>query len=170
MLSVWSLVESSPNGVDFNEGVKHLSEFRYKESPEIQLQDNDILIAKDGDIGRIGFIKKLLHPATVNSHVAVVRIKNKKIEPEFLYWFMKSITFQTYCKSYTTGTTVPLLTQKDLKNSQIIIPPIDEQKKIVNVLSIVDARLLKLQSKKNSLKSLKKGLMQKLLTGQILVN
>ena len=139
MLSVWSLIGNILYGIDYNVGIKRLSKFRYDESPEIQLKDEDVLVAKDGDIGRIGFVKKLPEHSTVNSHVVIVRIKNKQMHPEYLYHYMKFHPFQTYCKSYTSGTTVPLFTQKDLRNALIISPQIDEQQKIASILSGVDA-------------------------------
>jgi len=169
MLSVWSLVETAPYGVDYKEGINRLSEFRYEESPEIKLQDSDVLVAKDGDIGRIGFVKKLPEPATVNSHVVVVRVFDKSVNPEFLYWYMKAKPFQTYCIAFTSGTTVPLLTQKDLKNTKIPIPPLPEQEKISLILSNFATKIHSLEQKKSKLEALKKGLMQKLLTGQIRV-
>jgi len=139
MLSVWSLVENSPYGIDFAQSVKKLTQFRYDESPEIQLHNDDVLVAKDGDIGRIGFIKKLSEPATVNSHVVIVRTNHKSINPEFLYWFLKSKPFQTYCKAFTSGTTVPLFTQKDLRNFTISLPMLSEQARIASILSGIDA-------------------------------
>ena len=169
MLSVWSLIGNILYGIDYNVGIKRLSKFRYDESPEIQLKDEDVLVAKDGDIGRIGFVKKLPEHSTVNSHVVIVRIKNKQMHPEYLYHYMKFHPFQAYCKSYTSGTTVPLFTQKDLRNALIISPQIDEQQKIASILSGVDAYIQKNQQYKERLEKLKKGLMQKLLTGQIRV-
>jgi type I restriction enzyme S subunit len=49
------------------------------------------------------------------------------------------------------------------------IPPIKEQQKIASILSNVDSQIQKQQEYKSKLESLKKGLMQKLLTGQIRV-
>jgi|APSaa5957512535_1039671.scaffolds.fasta_scaffold49134_2 type I restriction enzyme, S subunit len=169
MLSVWSLVETASFGINYTEGIKRLSKFRYDESPEIQLQNNDILIAKDGDIGRIGYIKNLPEPATVNSHVVPVRVTDKIINPEFLYWFFKSKPFQTYCKAFTSGTTIPLFTQKDLRNCIIPIPKKEEQDKIVIVLSNIDAQIDSQTQYKEKLEQLKKSLMQKLLTGEVRV-
>ncbi len=169
MLSVWSLVDTVPYGVDYREGVNRLSEFRYEESPEIKLQISDVLVAKDGDIGRIGFVKKLPESTTVNSHVVVVRVLDKSVNPEFLYWYMNAKPFQTYCVAFTSGTTVPLLTQKDLRNTNIPIPPINEQEKISLILSNNSSKIHSLQQRKSKLETLKNGLMQKLLTGQIRV-
>jgi type I restriction enzyme S subunit len=80
MLSVWSLIDDFPYGVDYSSGVKRLSEFRYNESPEIKLQNGDVLLAKDGDIGRTGYVSSLKEPTTVNSHVVVIRAKSSNRE------------------------------------------------------------------------------------------
>ena len=50
------------------------------------------------------------------------------------------------------------------------VPPLEEQKKIASILSSVDAKLKKEEEYKAKLERLKKGLMQKLLTGEIRVN
>ena len=53
---------------------------------------------------------------------------------------------------------------------KIPIPPIEEQNKICSILSSVDAKIKKEKEYKAKLERLKKGLMQKLLTGEIRVN
>lgn len=164
MLSVWSLIDQATYGVDYEIGTRRLSKFRYEESPEIQLQNNDVLLAKDGDIGRVGFVKKLPELSTVNSHVVVIRVTNSIIYPEYLYWYMKSKSFQTYCIAFTSGTTVPLFTQKDLRNAIIPIPSIPEQQKITSILSNVDSLIQQIQKKIEHIQKLKIGLVQKLLT------
>jgi type I restriction enzyme S subunit len=169
MLSVWSLIDNDAYGVDYSAGVNRLSKFRYDESPEIKLQNGDVLLAKDGDIGRVGYVKSLLEPSTVNSHVVVVRTKSNEIESEFLYWYMNSHPFQAYCKSMTSGTTVPLLSQSNIRDAIIPIPIMIEQKTICSFLYSFSNIIYKYKNYKNNLKGLKKGLMQKLLTGKIRV-
>jgi len=159
MLSVWSLVENSLYGVDYSVGVKRLSQFRYEESPEIKLQDGDVLVTKDGDIGR-----NLPEPSTVNSHVVVVRTKNQSIENQFLYWYLKAKFFQTYCVALTSGTTVPLLSQKNLKDAVLILPSSSEQQKIASILSNIDSLIQQTEKLIEKTKIIKKGLMQTLFT------
>src|SRR5438128_8644038 len=51
-----------PNGrIDFTE-TDHLSRERYDESPEIQLRQNDILLTKDGTVGKVGMVDSLPGP------------------------------------------------------------------------------------------------------------
>ena len=169
MLSVWSLIDNDPYGVDYTAGVNRLSRFRYDESPEIKLQNGDVLLAKDGDIGKIGYIKDLPEPSTVNSHIVVVRTRSNEIDSEFLYWYMNAHPFQSYCKSLTSGTTVPLLSQSNIRKAKIPVPSLKEQKIICSVLYTFSNIIYKNKIYKNKIKDLKKGLMQQLLTGKIRV-
>ena len=50
-----------------------ISEERYEESPEIMLQEGDILISKDGTLGKIGYVKNLPFKCTVASGIFVLR-------------------------------------------------------------------------------------------------
>lgn len=164
MLSVWSLVDNQQYGIDYNAGVNRLSMSRYEESPEIKLKSGDVIVAKDGDIGRIGYVKNLPGPTTVNSHVVVVRTFNDLVDSEYLFWYFKSKPFQQFCKAHTSGTTVPLLSQKYLKQALIPIPSIIEQHQVSSVLSMVDELIQKTEQIIQRTHSLKKGLIQTIFT------
>ena len=56
-----------------------------------------------------------------------------------------------------------------LKKLSLAIPPLEEQKQIAEILSTVDKKLENLKDKKQFFEELKKGLMQKLLTGEVRV-
>ena len=57
-------------GTDFNAGEVqwdtcwHVDEWRYKQDSNIQLRINDVLVTKDGTIGKVGYVDKLPKPAT----------------------------------------------------------------------------------------------------------
>jgi type I restriction enzyme S subunit len=68
------------------------------------------------------------------------------------------------------GTSINGILRKDLLKHEIQIPTIIEQQKIAAVLSACDKEIDLLTQKLNALKTQKKGLMQKLLTGQVRVN
>ena len=63
----------------------------------------------------------------------------------------------------------PKITQSTLGKLEINYPDQKEQQKIVSILSNVDTQIQKEKLHKSNLERLKKGLMQKLLTGQIRV-
>ena len=58
---------------------------------------------------------------------------------------------------------------KLIRELSIPLPPISEQKQIAEILSNIDSQINEEKLNKKNLELLKKGLMQKLLTGQIRV-
>jgi len=116
--------------VDFSE-VNHISTERYVESPEIQLKNDDIILVKDGSgIGKIGIIKNLPSEATVNSSLLLIR-PSKIIVPEFLLFLLSGPAMQRIVKERITGSATPHLFQRDIKEFEILIPPLAEQHEIV---------------------------------------
>src|SRR5579862_7201650 len=77
------------------EECQHVTEARYVESPEIKLKEQDILMTKDGTIGKLAFVDKLPSEATVASHIHVIRKNKDTIVPRFLFYFFESPTFQS---------------------------------------------------------------------------
>ncbi|MFX3789261.1 restriction endonuclease subunit S, partial [Streptococcus suis] len=61
------------------------------------------------------------------------------------------------------------LTTQIMREFSFPLPPIDEQKKIVEILTSVDEKIYKEKETLNSLQSIKKGLMQILLAGKVRV-
>jgi type I restriction enzyme S subunit len=119
----------------------HVTEGRYKESPEIMLRESDILMTKDGTIGKLAYIKSLPNKATVASHIHVIRKNSDKILPQFLFYFFKSPIFQNLVESKISGSVVPALTQKDINSTEFPLPPIPEQQHIAKILSDLDSKI-----------------------------
>lgn len=101
----------------------------------------------------------------VNNHAHVLSPRPEVVDHEYLQNFLN---FRRY-ENYLTFTAQPKLTQREMEKILIMLPPIDEQRKIASVLSSVDNKIKSEQAHKQWLNKIKKGLMQKLLTGQIRV-
>jgi len=122
--------------VDFRDAL-HISKERYDESPEIQLKENDILLAKDGaGIGKIGIIRSLNQPATVNSSLLLIRSLEAFV-PKYLFYFLSGPDLQKIVKERITGSATPHLFQKDIKKFKLSIPPLEEQDEIVRRIEIM---------------------------------
>ena len=106
--------------------------------------------------------------ATTNQSIVGITTKKKILDEEYLWWYMQS---QYYLlRNFAHGTQQPGLNLDIIKKFKIVIPTnILEQQKIASILSEVDAYIQSNQQYKEKLIKLKKGLMQKLLTGQIRV-
>ena len=104
---------------------------RYNESQEIMLQENDILLAKDGaGIGKIGIVKNLTTQATVNSSLLVIRSLEAFLA-KYLFYFLSGPELQNIAKERITGSATPHLFQKDIKKFILSVPPLEEQHEIV---------------------------------------
>ncbi len=109
----------------------HISEERFEESPEIKIVNNDILLCKDGaGIGKIGIVKGLKEKASINSSLLLVRA-GKYFVTEYLYYFLAGPIMQQLVQERMTGSAVPHLFQRDVKEFVLEVPPINEQTEII---------------------------------------
>ena len=93
---------------------------------------------------------------------------NSRINNEFLYYYLN--TQKNNLIKLGSGSTILYISRKKFEDFKIVLPSLPEQQKIASILSGVDAYIQKNQEYKKKLERLKKGLMQKLLTGQIRVS
>ena len=129
------------DGIDWSKA-GFISKERYEESPEIMLQNDDILISKDGTIGKLGFVRNLENPSTVASGIFVLRnLKPEMINIRFIYNYLSSVYFRNFIISRTEGSVIPHLYQKDFQNLYFPLPSLKEQNKIVDVLDIISCKI-----------------------------
>ncbi len=138
---------------------------KYYESPEIMIQNGDILFVKTASVGRVGLVKNLPIKATINPQLVV--LKKIKINNEFLSYQMQFDFFQDQVRAKLGGGVLATLTQEDIKNFRIFIPKENEQTRIAAILSDIDAEISLLEQKLEKQKHIKQGMMQNLLTGKI---
>ena len=132
------------NKVDF-EHCYYVSKERYDQDPYIQLKIGDVLLTKDGTIGKVVYIDHLPKPATLNSHLVVFRDLTGKIMPRFLMHMLLSEHFIKFAESKSSKGTIIGLPQNVIASFPMPIPPLDEQKRIVAILD--DLSLLCLDPK-----------------------
>ena len=155
-------------GIDWDKCF-HVSQERYLESPEIMVREKDILITKDGTIGKIAFISFLPGEASLNSHLLLVRPKTLDIDPLFSYYLFGSGIFENFIDRNKSGSTLTGLPQGVFEKFPVHYPSIAEQKVISNVLASCDDEIIMTERKLEALQAQKKGLMQRLLTGEVRV-
>ena len=157
-------------GTDFKNGrinwnnCVYVDEKRFIQDANIQLKKGDVLITKDGTIGKTAFIDKIYLPTTLNSGVFVVRPIDKKYNALFFFYILNSNYFLKFLMKLKAGSTINHLYQKDFKNFYFPIPLIQEQLKIASILSGIDTLIESTQTTVEKTERFKKGLMQKLLT------
>ena len=153
------------------EDLNFINDNRYDESPEIQLELGDLLLVKDGaGIGKCAVVDQLPYgTATTNSSLGVIT-PYPELNSMYLYYFFESAIFQNYISRIKNGMGVPHLTQGNLKNIMVVIPPYCEQEAIAAYLdkkcSNLDSIILKKQSLINKLIEYKQSLIYEVVTGK----
>lgn len=139
------------NGIDWNKA-GYISKERYDESPEIMLQQDDILISKDGTIGKIGYVDSLDTPTTVASGIFVIRNQMPEIiNTRFIYHFFNSKYFKNFIIMRTEGSVIPHLYQKDFVDLDFPMPELRVQDKIVGILDAINNKIKLNKSINNNL-------------------
>jgi len=159
------------NKLDWS-NINYINQKRYDESPEIKLNLGDILLVKDGaGIGKCARVDSLpLGESTVNSSLAVITPKNY-LNYRYLYYYLQSNPFWSIINLLLVGMGVPHLTQTNMKNIKMPLPPLDEQLSIADFLdakcSEIDDLITLKQNKIEILKDYKKSLIFEAVTGKI---
>ncbi|HAT1987219.1 TPA: restriction endonuclease subunit S [Legionella pneumophila] len=164
-------------GTDFMDGkvnwstAYHVSEQRYDLDTNIQLMNGDLLITKDGTIGKLALIDALPAKATLNSGIFVTRPLSNDYSNAFMYWLLSSQVFNDFIKFMNTGTTINHLYQHMLERFKYPLPPIEEQKVIVRFLveetKKIDSIKSKIEEAIQRLKEYRSALIAYAVTGKI---
>ena len=131
----------------------HCDLARYEQDPYIQLQNGDLLLTKDGTIGKIALVQGLGvdEKATLNSGVFVVRPLSNGFTTEFYFWLLESTVFKKFFDYFKTGSTIVHLYQDTFVNFSYASPPLIEQTQIANFLDYETAQIDTLIDKQQTL-------------------
>jgi type I restriction enzyme S subunit len=100
----------------------------------------DILIRITGEVGIAAIFPKELQEANINQHIAIVRLReDSHIEPVFLAAQINVKPFRSHYSSITRGVTHPHLSLQQIRETRVIIPPQDLQKKFVSIYSNIES-------------------------------
>lgn len=161
-------------GTDFDKGrinwkdAKFVSYDRFIQDKNIQIREGDVLITKDGTIGKVAFVDALPKAGTLNSGVFVVRSKTENLFQPFLALVFLSNIFSRFIGKISAGSTIKHLFQRDIVKFSFYAPNnIDEQKKIFEIISDMDSEIEALEGNLVKFKAIREAMMQQLLTGKI---
>ncbi len=147
------------------ESTKRVNESEYEKYKKT-LCNRTILLSINGTIGSTAIYKN--EPILLGKSSAYLNIKNK-YDFNFIFHAINSNYIQSHFIKKLTGSTIKNLSIDTIKNTQIFIPPIEEQTAIAEILSAQDREIELLEKELEQEKLKKKALMQMLLTGKVRV-
>ena len=136
-------------GTDFENGkvnwntCYHISQERYDEAPEIHVNVGDLLITKDGTVGKVAYIDDKPEQVSLNSHLLIMRPLNEKYNNRYLFWVIQSPVFDKYFGLSQNGTIMASLSQEKINDFSFSLPSGKVQKQIVDYL---DSKCAKIDS------------------------
>ena len=155
------------SGIDWSKA-GYISEERYVESPEIMLKVGDILLSKDGTIGKIGYIDNLELPTSVASGIFVIRnTKPDIISTTFIYYLLKSRLFTSFIAARTEGSVIPHLYQKDFMEFEFPLPTSDKMAEFEEITGPLFSRIVNNLNENKRLSLLRDSLLPKLMSGEL---
>lgn len=160
-------------GTEFRNGrvkwaaTPYVDRWRFDQDRNIQLRPGDVLITKDGTIGKVAYVESSPGPATLNSGVFVVRPKSGTYDSGFLFHMLRSRYFDDFVAGLSAGSTINHLYQRDLVKLELTVPTSRaEQRAIANALFDADADIESLERRFEATRAIKQGMMQELLTAR----
>lgn len=97
------------------------------------LLDEPVILT--GRVGTIGTLYRVKKPCWVSDNALL--ISPKRANFDFVFYILKLSNFT----ALNRGSTQPLITQTDVKNLEIPLPPLDVQKRIAGILGALDDRI-----------------------------
>lgn len=142
------LVEKGQGAISFSPGnitnetinydkCTYISWEKYEESPEIMINNGDVILCKTGStLGKVAQVKDLPEKATLNPQLVV--LKNLKCNSTYLKYIIGSYDFQTAMQAKKGLGSVPNISQKDIGNIEIRLHSKENQGKIARILERLD--------------------------------
>lgn len=130
------------------------------------LQDNDVLMATvRPNLKGFAIIRSKATEYIASTGFAIITAK-AGTSAEYIFQSLFSLPIEQQVNALVAGSNYPAISSSDVKSLEIACPPFLEQQKIASVLSAADTELETLQTQLSALRSQKRGLMQRLLTGK----
>lgn len=157
-------------GINWNTCV-HITEKRYVEASHIRIRNGDVLITKDGTVGKVAIVENMPGKASLNSGVMLMRNVKGQYENKYLYYVLSSNVFwDWFYREKKENSTIVHLYQEQFEKFSFPLPPKNEQLEIAEYLDkkcdAID-KLVKLKEEKiEKLKEYKKSLIYECVTGR----
>ena len=135
------------------------------------LQDGDVVIsdtAEDYAVGKATEISNIGNNCVLSGlHTMAFRPEKEMFASHYLGYYLNSSIYRTQLYALIQGIKVCSISKSAISNTYIIIPPIEEQRKIAEILGVWDEAIEKQSRLIEKLELRKRALMQRLLAGRM---
>lgn len=143
--------------------IKYISHEKARELAYHSFRAGDLVLAKLGDlIGKTCIVPDYFKDGIVVADVVRVRVADGLVDKKFIMYSLNSVATKNQLINGTIGSTRPRVNLDQIRDIQILVPPLNEQRKIAAILSSVDAAIEQTDAIIAQTERMKTGLMQEL--------
>jgi type I restriction enzyme S subunit len=149
---------TSNDGKSISGSHRTLTELGLREGPAKLVNPGTVLLGTTATIGTVGFVDS---PVAFNQQISGLAVKRSSVDPKFLFFLIQFI--KPTIQSLASGTSFKRISNSVLKAIQVIIPSLEEQKRIVDLVSSVDAYVDALTQYRDATQKARKAILNELL-------
>jgi type I restriction enzyme S subunit len=162
-----STVIAGSNQIDFSK-IKFISPEKHEQLTKVRLRTGDILFTNRGaNVGSVAVVPKELDGGNIGPQLTQLRAKPNRVDSVYLFCYLQSWHFKKELARLDSGSAMNFFGTTTTGKFRVVVPPLPEQHKIAEILSTWDKAISATERLIAALQQRKKGLMQRLLTGQV---
>ena len=150
----WLSIADMNQGKYINQTTKTITSEGSKNKEPVK--KGTLLMSFKLSIGKLGILTEDMY---TNEAICNFEWKNKDVLTEYMYYYLSSINILKYGSQAAKGIT---LNNETLSTIPVLLPSLEEQKKIIKILSDVDLKTNMLENSINDTSKFKKGLLQQM--------
>lgn len=148
------------------ESAAKISQGRAVQLEKHKVAKGDLLFSRRGDVTRFALIDDKSEGSLCGTGCLKAK-PTKDHSPSYLSHLLQLDTVKQWLEQNAVGQTMPNMNTRILSSLPLVVPPtLAEEEEIAGILDSVDEKLNVLTTKQIHYQTLKRGLMQKLLTGE----
>jgi len=155
--------------IQYSDITRYVSEEEYKKH-FIQLNEFSLLLSINGTIGNVSLYRD--EKIILGKSACYINFQSN-IDVSFMFWLFNSASIQRYFSSKLTGTTIYNLSLDSVRRTPIVLPPKDEQSRIIKYLETQNLRSSQIIKKEKTriklLTEYRQSLISSVVTGKVRV-
>ncbi len=141
-----------------HKNIPKVSKSDYERLLKYTLKEGDIVFSRVGSVDRSSIIRSNEKSWLYSGRCLRIRPNHEKILPEYLSWFFQYSKFKEYIRRIAVGAVMLSLNTKLMENIEIILPPIENQKKIVIILNSIHYEIQNFKKQNKILEQISKSI------------
>jgi type I restriction enzyme S subunit len=165
------MVRSTDFENNFTNPLKYIDKHAYEFLRKSKVFGGEIIISKIGNAGKVYLMPSIDRPCSLAMNLFLLRTNVNKIRSDYLYFFLESRFGKVQIAERLNGTTTKTIRKDGIRSLNILVPPLPEQKNIVDKLDSIVFETQRLETisrqKLAALNELKQSILQKAFTGEL---